>query len=52
VGKYAPAALGRAIAGAADNTLHTPALGAALLALYGGAALAAGMSATARRDFA
>jgi hypothetical protein len=52
VGKFAPAALGRAIAGGTNGTLHTPALGAVLLALYAGAAIAAGWAATTRRDFA
>jgi ABC-2 type transport system permease protein len=52
VGKFAPAALGRAIAGDTNGTLHTPALGAVLLALYAGAAIATGWAATTRRDFA
>jgi hypothetical protein len=50
--KYAPAALGRAIAGATEGTLHTPALAAVLLALYAAAALAVGRLATTGRDFA
>jgi hypothetical protein len=52
VGKFAPAALGLAVAGATDNTLHTPALAAALLALYAAAAITVGWLATTRRDFA
>jgi ABC-type transport system involved in multi-copper enzyme maturation permease subunit len=52
VGKFAPAALGRAIAGATNNTLQTPALGAVLLALYAGAAITLGWRITSRRDFA
>jgi ABC-type transport system involved in multi-copper enzyme maturation permease subunit len=52
VGKYAPAALGRAIAGATNNTLHTPALAVVLLAVYASAAIAAGWLATTRRDIA
>jgi len=52
VGKFAPAALARAIAGATNGTLHTPALAALLLALYTGAAITAGWLATTRRDFA
>ena len=51
VGKFAPAALGRAIAGATNDTLHSPALAAGLLSLYAGAALVAGWLATTRRDF-
>jgi hypothetical protein len=52
VGKFAPAALGRALAGATKSTLHTPALAVVLLAIYAGAAMAAGLLATTRRDFA
>jgi ABC-type transport system involved in multi-copper enzyme maturation permease subunit len=53
VGKYAPAALGRAIAGATgDGTLHTPALAASLLVGYAAVAVAAGWFTTTRRDVA
>jgi ABC-type transport system involved in multi-copper enzyme maturation permease subunit len=52
VGKFAPAALGLALAGATENVLHTPALAGVLLALYAGAAIAIGWLATTRRDFA
>jgi hypothetical protein len=52
VGKFAPAALGRAIAGDTNGTLHTPALGAVLLGLYAAAAITAGWFATTKRDFA
>jgi len=54
VGKFAPAALGRAIAGAraTNGTLHTPALGAVLIALCAGAAIGAGWATTPQRDYA
>jgi hypothetical protein len=52
VSRFAPGVLGRAITGQQTGTLHTPALGALLLALYAGAAAAAGWLATARRDVA
>jgi ABC-type transport system involved in multi-copper enzyme maturation permease subunit len=53
VGKYAPAALGRAIAGATnDGTLHTPALAAVLLVGYAIVAVTAGWFATTRHDVA
>jgi ABC-2 type transport system permease protein len=52
VGKFAPAALGRSIAGATDGTLHTPALAGVLLLAYAATALAAGWLATTRRDIA
>lgn len=52
-GKFAPAALGRAIAGASsDGTLHTPAFALVLLAGYAGVALAAGWFTTTHRDVA
>lgn len=50
VGKYAPAALARAVTGATDATLDAPLLGAALLALYAGAALSLGWAVSTRRD--
>jgi hypothetical protein len=40
------------VAGDTNNTLRTPGLGVVLLALYTGAAIAAGWAATTRRDFA
>jgi ABC-type transport system involved in multi-copper enzyme maturation permease subunit len=53
VGKFAPAALGRSIAGAtSDGTLHTPALAALLLVVYATAAIAAGWFVTTNRDVA
>jgi hypothetical protein len=53
VGKFAPAALGRAIAGAtSDGTLHTPALAALLLVVYATGAIAAGWFITTHRDVA
>jgi ABC-type transport system involved in multi-copper enzyme maturation permease subunit len=52
VGKFAPGALGRAIAGATKGTLSAPAAGAALLIMYALVAVAVGWIATARRDFA
>ena len=50
--KYAPAALARSVAGATDGTLHAPGLAAALLAVYAAVALAGGLRATIRGDFA
>jgi ABC-type transport system involved in multi-copper enzyme maturation permease subunit len=51
VGKFAPAALGRAIAGAInDGTVHTPVIAFALLAIYALIAIAVGWYATTRRD--
>jgi ABC-type transport system involved in multi-copper enzyme maturation permease subunit len=52
IGKFAPAALGRALAGATNGTLRTPALGALLLSLYAAAAIGLGWRVTTRRDFA
>jgi ABC-2 type transport system permease protein len=53
VGKFAPAALGRAIAGATtDGTLHTPALAAVLLVVYAAIAIVAGWLITTHRDVA
>ena len=53
VGKFAPAALGRATAGAIGHgTLHAPAVALVLLATYAAVALAAGWFATTHRDVA
>ncbi len=52
VSKYMPATLGQAITGDQIGALHTPALGALLLAVYAAAAIAAGVVITSRRDFA
>ena len=52
VGKYAPATLGRAVAGATHDTLTTPIGAALLLLVYAAAAIVAGIAVTARRDFA
>jgi ABC-type transport system involved in multi-copper enzyme maturation permease subunit len=52
VSRFMPGALGQAITGQHTGTLHTPALGALLLALYAAAAVTAGTLATTRRDFA
>ena len=52
VGKFAPGALGRAIAGASNGTVSAPAIGLALLALYAVASVTLGWVATNRRDFA
>jgi ABC-type transport system involved in multi-copper enzyme maturation permease subunit len=52
VGKFAPAALGRSLAGETTDTLHAPALAAALLVLYAAAALYAGWLITTHRDIA
>lgn len=51
VGKFAPGALGRAVAGATNGTLHSPEVAALLLAVYAAAAIAIGWLATVRRDF-
>lgn len=51
VGKFAPAALGRAIAGASNGAVNAPAAGAALLIFYAAVALTLGWAATTRRDF-
>ena len=51
VGKFAPGALARAVEGSTNATLHSPALGVALLMLYAAGALAVGWRATTRRDF-
>ena len=47
-----PGALGEAITDQRTGTLHTPALGALLLALYAAAVVAGGWVAATRRDFA
>jgi hypothetical protein len=47
-----PGALGQAITGQRSGTLHTPAVAAALLAVYAAAVIAAGSLGTSRRDFA
>lgn len=53
VARFAPGALGQALAGSdAAGVLRTPALAAALLAVWTAAAAAAGHAATTRRDFA
>jgi ABC-2 type transport system permease protein len=53
VAKFAPGALGQGLAGSdATGVLQTPALAAALLALWAVAAAVAGRAATTRRDFA
>ena len=52
VSKYMPATLGEAITGDRIGTLHTPALGALLLAVYAIVAIAVGVLITSRRDFA
>jgi len=52
ISRYMPATLGQAITGDRIGALHTPALGAALLALYATVAIAAGWRTTTRRDFA
>jgi ABC-2 type transport system permease protein len=52
IAKFAPGALGQGLAGSdATGVLHTPALAAALLALWTAAAAVAGRAATTRRDF-
>jgi ABC-2 type transport system permease protein len=53
IAKFAPGALGQGLAGSdAVGVLSTPALAAALLALWAAAAALAGHAATTRRDFA
>ena len=52
LGRFAPGALGQALAGLHRDTLLSPAVGGILLALYAAAALTAGLVATTRRDFA
>ena len=52
VGKFAPAALGRAIAGATNGTVKAPPVGVALLIAYAAVAITLGWAATTRRDFA
>jgi ABC-2 type transport system permease protein len=53
VSRFFPAALARALAGSqASGTLRTPAVAALLLALYAALAVAAGRTATTRRDVA
>ena len=52
VGKFAPGALGRAIAGGTNGTVSAPAAGLALLTLYAVASITLGWVATNRRDFA
>jgi ABC-2 type transport system permease protein len=53
VARFAPGALGQGLAGSdATGVLQTPALAAALLALWAVAAAVAGRAATTRRDFA
>jgi ABC-type transport system involved in multi-copper enzyme maturation permease subunit len=51
VSRFAPGALGQAITGQQTGTLHTPAVGALLLALYATAAAVAGWLATTRHEF-
>jgi ABC-2 type transport system permease protein len=51
VSRFFPGALARALAGSQrSGTLHTPAVAALLLALYAALAVAAGRTATIRRD--
>lgn len=52
VGRFAPGALGQALAGLRPGTLLAPAAGVLLLAVYATAAVTAGWAATTRRDFA
>jgi ABC-2 type transport system permease protein len=52
VSRFMPGALGQAITGQRTGTLHSPALGATLLALYALAAIALGRTTTIRRDVA
>jgi ABC-2 type transport system permease protein len=52
VSRFMPGALGEAITGQRTGALHTPALGALLLALYAAAALAGGWVIATRCDFA
>jgi hypothetical protein len=50
LGRFAPGALGQSLSGLHPDTLLAPAVGAALLALYAIAAVAAGSVMTIRRD--
>lgn len=52
VSRYMPATLGEAISGDRVGAIHTPVLGALLLAVYAAAAMTAGVVVTRRRDFA
>jgi hypothetical protein len=52
VSRFMPGALGQAITGQRTGTLHSPELGALLLALYAMASVAVGWLATTGRDFA
>jgi ABC-type transport system involved in multi-copper enzyme maturation permease subunit len=52
ISRFMPGALGQAITGQRTGTLHSPALGAVLLALYALAAIAIGRTAITRRDIA
>jgi hypothetical protein len=52
ISRFVPGVLGRAITGQQTGTLHTPALGALLLAIYAVVATAAGWLTTTRRDVA
>lgn len=52
LGRFAPGALGQALAGLHPDSLLAPVLGGTLLAVYAATALAAGSVATSRRDFA
>ena len=52
VGRFAPGALGEAMSGQDPGTLLSPAVAAALLALYAAAAAVTGSLATTRRDVA
>lgn len=52
IGRFAPGAAAAAVTGQDQDTLLAPAAGLALLAVYAGAAAAAGSLATARRDVA
>ena len=52
VSLFMPGTLGEAISGQRAGALHTPALGALLLALYAAAAVTGEWVAATRRDFA
>jgi ABC-type transport system involved in multi-copper enzyme maturation permease subunit len=52
VSRFMPGTLGQAITGQRIGTLHTPALGALLLAGYAAVVVAAGWRTTRQRDFA
>lgn len=52
LGRFAPGALGQALAGLRPDILLAPPVGATLLALYASAALGAGLVVSTRRDFA